>query len=170
MKLLFKRSQAQSQYGRPIFELWAKIEFEDDESLLINQYKFEGAKLIEAIQPTLMRNTVLVSLATFVACIAMFSSAGWAASFVLSLITSIGAGWFFYDRSRETIFVRDLIHGRYFECKSIIDLARKEAWLGVVTSFLRQVVESAKNWDGTETRQIEALSKEEAKYVVIRGL
>ena len=62
------------------------------------------------------------------------------------------------------------MHGRYFKCRSVIDLARKEASLGVISSFLRQVMESAKTWDGAEVHDIEALSREEAKSVVIRGL
>ena len=70
----------------------------------------------------------------------------------------------------ETIYVKDLIHGRYFACPSIIELARKEAWLGVVSSFLRQVMESAKYWDGTEVVPVDALSRAEAKFVVIRGI
>ncbi len=31
-------------------------------------------------------------------------------------------------------------------------------------------MESAKHWDGTETIDVEALPKEQAKYVMIKGL
>jgi hypothetical protein len=88
----------------------------------------------------------------------------------LGLAGGAGAAYFYYDRNRESVFVRDLIHGRHFACDSIVDLARKEAWLASVVSVLRQIMESAKHWDGTETIPIEALSKEEAKYIALKGL
>ncbi|MGV6850283.1 MAG: hypothetical protein ACWA5A_18070 [Marinibacterium sp.] len=52
----------------------------------------------------------------------------------------------------------------------MIELARKEAWLGTVVSFLRQVMESAKHWDGTQRHTVEPLPKEEARQVIIKGL
>ncbi len=95
---------------------------------------------------------------------------GGTGAFLGAVVGGGGAGYFYFHQKRETIFVKDLMHGRYFTCDSIIELARKEAWLGVVTSFLRQVMESAKQWDGTETLDIEALPKDEAKLVMLKGL
>ena len=88
----------------------------------------------------------------------------------MALAAGIGAGYWFFNEKRETIFVKDLLHGRYFSCGSVIALARKEAWLETVVSYLRQVMESAKNWDGTERHKIEALPKDEARQVILRGL
>lgn len=79
-----------------------------------------------------------------------------------------GVGYF--NEKRETILVRDLVHGRYFSCKSVIDLARTEAWLETVVGFLRQVMESAKHWDGAEAHTIEALPKDEARSIIIKGI
>lgn len=170
MKLLLKRTQSKSKLGMPIFKLWAQIEFEDDEEALIRHYRFAGAKLIEAFQPGLVRRSAIVGVAVFLICLVSL----WGMSFQIAsgggLVLGGLLGWLYYDHNRETIFVKDLIHGRYFRCDSVIDLARKETWLGVVTSFLRQVMESAKYWDGTEVVPIDALSKAEAKFVVIRGL
>lgn len=61
------------------------------------------------------------------------------------------------------------MHGRYFSCGSVVELARKEAWLETATAFLRQVMESAKHWDGTERRPVEVLPKDEAKRIILRG-
>lgn len=176
MKLLLRRSQSLTRlpeglarFRRPVFKLWAMLEFEGDEQKLIDTYHFADTMLIEAIQPTLIRNTAIIGVGAFVVAYLLFSGAGFF-GILLALAAGGGAGWIYFDRTRETIFVRDLLHGRYFDCKSVIALARKEAWLGVVTSYLRQVMESAKHWDGTEVREIEALSKEEAKLVAIRGL
>ncbi|MEJ8574155.1 hypothetical protein [Microbaculum marinum] len=171
MQLLLKRSQGTTAIlARPVFRLYARVEFEDDEEAIVKRYRFESAKLIVAIQPGLLRRSALVAAAVFVTCFILLARTSWQLAGLLGVVGGGAAGWLYFDRARETIFVKDLIHGRYFECKSIIELARKEAWLGLITSFLRQVMESAKHWDGTEAVPIDALSKQEAKYVVIRGL
>ena len=89
---------------------------------------------------------------------------------VLALIAGLGAGYWWYHQKRETIYVKDLLHGRHFNCDSVVELARKEAWLGTVVSFLRQVMESAKHWDGTERHTVEPLPKDEARQVIIKGI
>jgi len=90
--------------------------------------------------------------------------------FALATLISIGRGYHYFHKHRGTILVRDLIHGRYFACDSVIDLARKEAWLETICAYFRQVMESAKHWDGTAHIPIEALPKDEARQVIIRGL
>ncbi len=126
--------------------------------------------MIGGDQPDLVRNARVLGVGTFILTFMIFSGAGWGIAALLGLAAGGGAGWYYYDKKREDIFVKDLIHGRFFECKSIVDLARKEAWLGVVTSVFRQIMESAKNWDGTETLAVEVLNEQESKYAVLRGL
>ena len=171
MKLLLKRSQTAGQVGKVKFQLWGKVELDEDETEIVKRYEFDKAVLIEAIQPTLIRNAMLIAAGVFVVLFGFtVSGMSTGGAFFLSVLVGGGAGYFYFHQKRETIFVKDLIHGRYFSCDSIIELARKEAWLGVVTSFLRQVMESAKHWDGTETLDIDALPKAEAKLVMIKGL
>ena len=171
MKLLFKRSQTAGQVGKVKFQLWGKVELDDDETEIVKRYNFDNAILIDAVQPKLIRNTVLIAVGVFVVLFGLFASWwGTGGGLLVGIIGGGAAGYFYFDKKRETIYVKDLIHGRYFSCPSIIELARKEAWLGVVTSFLRQVMESAKHWDGTETLDVDALPKDEAKLVMIRGL
>lgn len=172
MKLLFKRSQTTGQVGKVKFQLWGKIELDDDETAIVKRYNFDDAVLVRVDdQPTLLRNTALIAIGVFIVLFALFASgAGTTVSVIIGLIGGGGAGYLYFDKKRETIYVKDLIHGRYFSCPSIIELARKEAWLEYVVSFLRQVMESAKHWDGTETLDVEALPKDEAKRVMIKGL
>lgn len=171
MKLLLKRSQTSGQVAKVRFKLWGKVELDEDEQEIVRRYNFDNAVLIDAVQPTLVRSAVLIAAGVaavlFALLIAMMGGTG---AFIVALVGGGGAGYFYFHQKRETILVKDLIHGRYFACDSVIELARKEAWLGVVTSFLRQVMESAKHWDGTETLDVEALPKDEAKLVMIRGL
>lgn len=171
MDILFKREQAAGKIGRVAFKLWGKLELTDDEAALVKRYRFDDAILIYSVQPKLLRNTGLVGLgAAFVAYLlfAAFTPGG-----VASLFAVIGggsAGYWFYHDNRETIYVRDLLHGRHFSCNTVIDLARKEAWLTTIVSYLRQVMESAKHWDGTERHTIEPLPKDEARQVILRGI
>ena len=175
MELLFKRDQSTAKYKRVDFKLWSKIEPDEEEQALIDRYSFHDAVLIEAIQPTLIRNTLIVAGVVFAICFSILISnfardLGIASVFLISLVVGIVAGYWYLNEKRETIFVRDLLHGRYFACKSVVELARKEAWLETIVAYLRQVMESAKHWDGTARHKIEPLPKDEARQVILKGL
>lgn len=168
MNLLFKRAQTDDATGKVKFKLWAQTELDEDEQHIVKRYRFDGAKVIDVFQPNLLRSAVLVAFSVSV--VVYFLLSRFWFGMPVGVIAGIAAGYFFYDRKRESVLVRDLIHGRNFACDSVVDLARKEAWLTSVVAVLRQVMESAKHWDGTETIPIAALSKEEAKYIAIKGL
>lgn len=170
MNLLFKREQTSGELTRVRFKLWGKIELDAEEQGLIDRYNLDDAMLIEVLQPDLLRKAIYVGIAATIgaAVILPFIFGGFGA--VLCLAAGIGAGWWYANEKRETIYVRDLMHGRHFKCDSVVDLARKEAWLATVVSFLRQVMETAKHWDGTESQKIEPLPKDEARQVILRGL
>lgn len=184
MDLLFKREQTTGPSGigeslpflsflgvRPKFKLWAKLELDADEKAVLDHYHFDASVLIDSYQPELMRKTFIVAGVAFVfATLLFYTSFSFGTSMFLELFAAAAAGYFYYDKKRETIFVRDLLHGRYFTCASVIDLARKEAWLETINGFLRQVMESAKHWGGTEAIKIEPLPKEIAKQIIIKGL
>lgn len=173
MDLLFKRSQTSSELGRVSFKLFGKVEFDDEEQELIKKYHFDDAVLIYTYQPTLIKKALVRSFGIFVIAwimfFTMFDATGMFA-LMLGVIAGGGFGYWYYHQNRETIFVRDLIRGRYFKCESVIDLARKEAWLETICAFLRQVMESAKHWDGEVRAPIEALPKDEAKQIIIKGI
>jgi hypothetical protein len=171
MKLLFKREQTAGQVGRVQFKLWAKVDLDAQELEIVKRYRFNEAILIAAMQPTLIRSTIFIALIGFVFGFAIFSTMfGFSMGLLLGALAGGGGGYLWFNEKRETIFVRDLIMGRHFSCPSVIELARKEAFLQQVVSFLRQVMESAKNWDGTETIDIPALGKAEASYMMLKGL
>jgi hypothetical protein len=171
MELLFRREQSTGKTGRAQFKLWSQIELEGDEKDIVIHYAFDKAVLIESLQPDLIRRTALTGLGAGIVVLALLSlSLGFTASFIAAILVGGAAGYFYYDKNRETIFVRDLLHGRHFTCASVVELARKEAWLNTITGFLRQVMESARHWDGTEAMPIPVLSKEDAKQLVIQGL
>lgn len=171
MELLFQRKQTHAMVGGVKFKLWGKIQLDMDEESIVRKYKFDDAVLIVVDQPTLFRRSLLAGALAFVIAGAFASTElSLGVSAAVGLAAGAVVGFWYYTEKRETIFVKDLIRGRHFSCDSVVELARKEAWLTYVTSFLRQVMESAKHWDGVERHTIEALPKDEARQVIIRGL
>lgn len=169
MDLLFRREQTKGG-TRVDFKLWAKVELDMQEESLMKRYDFDGAILIAVLQPELLKNSIWVTgLSSLALGSILWGKLGGVGVF-FGFMVAVAFGLMYYDAHRETIYVRDLMHGRHFRCKSVIDLAKKEAWLSVVVSYLRQVMESAKHWDGTEQHHVDPLPKEEAKLVMLRGL
>lgn len=171
MEILFRREQTPGKLKMVKFKLWSKIELDANEEQVVAHYGFDNAVLIDSPQPDLVRKTVFITIGVTILATSMFSTAaGFGGALGIALLAGGAAGYFYYDKNRETILVKDLLHGRYFNCGSVIELARKEAWLETISGFLRQVMEGAKHWDGTEKRYIQVLPKNEAKQLMIRGL
>lgn len=167
MKLLLKRDQAQSWAGTALFKLWGKIEFDELEDATIRKYRFDEKILIEVEQITLMRNAAIVGVLAFVVAYAVLWLVGLNYIF-LAIVLGAGGGYFYFHQMRETIFVKDIMHGRYFTCRSVIELAQKEAELERIVKILRQVMEAAKHWDGTETIEVPVLDKDSAKQLIVQ--
>lgn len=132
--------------------------------------------MIDVDQPGLVRISILAGLLAFVILVPVIAlnfwreiGLGWIGVVSIAALLAIIAGYIFFHQMRETIYVKDLLVGRYFRCGSVVALARKEAYLQTVTSYLRQVMESAKHWDGVEKIEIIALSKDEAKSMILKG-
>ena len=177
MDLLFRRSQSVNS-AFPVFKLHAIAEFTDEEYALINKYKLKNSILIEMVQPGLLRTAILTGLFAFFLLYVLFTFGllnmlglhlGWVSRLALAGISSMMIGYFYYHQKRETIYVKDLIHGRYFKCRSVCALVRTEAYLETIAGYFRQVVESSKHWDGQESIQILPLPKQEARAAILKG-
>lgn len=168
MKILLKRAQTPGRFRSVVFKLWGKVDLEGDEQKIIDRYDFDQAVLVFSDQPNLMRMAIGVGIAVAVV---LYFILGWILGSFGTLLALAGggfAGWFFFDRYRETVYVKDLLYGRDFRCDSIIGLATREEWLKQTVAYLRQVMESAKHWDGTETMDVPKLDPETAKRVMIK--
>lgn len=171
MKILMRRAQTPGRFFGVQFKLWAKLELEGDEQKIINRYDFDQSVLIFVEQQNRFRNAFILGLLSAIpAFFLIAANSNRALGSILAVVTLIATTWFWMDYWRETIYVKDLLHGRYFKCKSIEALVRKEYFLQHVSSYLRQVMESAKQWGGTETQDIPKLDPEMAKQIVIKGL
>ena len=174
MKILFRRQRLS---GRKVtFELWCKLEFGVEETDLLNRCGLTHAVLDAVPQPGLWKKAVGVGFAVlllspFVLSAASIFVSSLAPVYLMSIapFVAIAAGYFWYHANRETIYVSDLRSGRYFQCKSVIELARKEAYLHMISGYLRQVLQSAKHWKGTEELDIVELSPDEAKKFILSG-
>lgn len=170
MELLFKREQGLGTWGRVSFKLWGKLEPTEDEQALIDRYRLDEAVLIEADESHLLRGAVILGVIAFFIVGPLLTLLGDITIAVVGGITAgIGVGYWRINEKRETIFVKDLLHGRNFVCKSVVELAKKEAWLEGTCGVFRQVMESAKHWDGIERHTIAPLPKDQAKELIVRA-
>lgn len=170
MDLLLKREQNRNWRGRVVFRLWAKVEMSEDEHALIDRYDMDESCLIASDDLGHFKGAVAIGFIAFLAGggLAGANSGEALVGLAFGVIAGVAAGYWWLNEKRETIWMRDLLHGRRFKCDSIIELAQKEAMLDNACVALRQVVETAKHWDGVETRPVPALPPEEAKEMVLR--
>lgn len=180
MNLLLNRDQNSSSVFSLIplrigsgvtFTLHATLELDKEEEALIWKYNFASAALvvsdpIDDLKQS-FRPALLLGLVTFIAVWLIGSI--WIAYGPAIIVTLVMTGVYF-KTLREQILVRDLMaDGRNFRCDSIVALIQKEAYIENVCSYLRQILESAKNWHDREVVAIQPLSKEEAKRAVLKG-
>ena len=171
MELLFKREQTSSTVSsRVTFKLWGKLEVSEDEQALIGRYCLDEAVLIvqddtHVWQGAIKRGFIVLVVAAVL--IGNFSSL--TNALYASPLLALAAAYSYFNEERGTIFVKDLLIGRNFSCRSVVELAKKEAWLQGASGVLRQVMESAKHWDGVERHTIEPLPKEQARELIVRA-
>ena len=171
MELLFKREQTPGKLSRVNFKLWGKLEVTEDEQALIDRYSFDESVLIGSDDSELLRKAIRLGGIVFViaALLLTYMLSSGSLGFLGGVAAGVGAGYWHMNEKRETIFVKDLLHGRNFTCDSVVELAKREAWLEGACGVFRQVMESAKHWDGVERHTIEPLPKEQAKALILRA-
>lgn len=168
MQLLLRREQTATKLTKVSFKLWGKIELDEEEQALSDRYNLADAVLIGSLQSGHKRNSIVLGLLVSILVGAGINTVLGATFAVLGgVIAGAAFGYWFFHHKRETIYMKDMLHGRHFSCPSIVDLAKQEDWLTGQITILRQVLESAKHWDGTETVPIKALPKEEAKALML---
>lgn len=170
MDLLLKREQDRNWRGRVVFRLWVKTEMDENERSLIDRYSLDQSCLLVGDDSRQLKWAVVIGLTVFlfIAIGAAMDTGNLFAGVGVGTLAGIGSGYLWLNEKRETIFMRDLLHSRRFKCRSIIELAKKEAMLEDACIALRQVLETAKHWDGVESRPVPVLPPEEAKEVVVR--
>ena len=156
MELIFKRKPHRGILRRTRFVLHARFSLDEDERALIQDYHFRNAVMIDLPNPGLWARAILLSIVIFPLVfgllwqlfpewvlydLGIYNVSIWPILFASSFIFSGVVGFIYYHQRRTTIYVRDLIHGRYFNCPSVIELACKEAVLYAMSDHFRQVLE-----------------------------
>lgn len=170
MKILMRHEQTKGLFRSVRFKLWGKIELEGDEHKIIERYDFDQAALIIEHIEGLLKWAIITGIVAIAP--AFFIWAGFLGRAIgtpLAILTGAFVGWFVYDRFRETVYVKDLLHGRHFRCRSIIEVSVQEERLKQMLAFLRSVMESAKHWGGTETTDVPPLDPEAAKRIMLKN-
>lgn len=181
MNLLFNRNQKSAalfsliplRIGSGVmFHLHAELELDQEESELIQKYRFAKSALVvsdpiddlkKAFRPAL-----LLGLVTFAV---MWIIGSFSVASTLAVLVVLGMTAVYFKTMREQILVSDLLNGgRIFRCDSIVELIQKEAYLEFISEYLRQVLESAKNWHDREVLPIAPLEKRAAKEAVLKML
>jgi len=177
MHLYLQRRQSRGSYslvplrvsGGVLFRLTAKLELSEEESFLVREYGFRDALLIDADHTDVLRRSL--RLALFVGALAWLLFAAlfdiYAASF-LAAVLAAGLCYLFYNHLRQHVYVRDLLNGRSFDCFSIVELVHQEQHLTAICQYFRQVLETARHWQGREQIEIPPLDPETAKHLVLK--
>ena len=175
MQILYERSQTKSNFslvplriaGGIVFTLTAKIDLSQEEQYLFNRYRFRDALLVDGDPIVILRKSLRSAI---IICLPLWALISYFFAMDVATVVTVfafaGLTFFYYDKLREHIYVRDLITGRSFQCFSIVELIEKEAYLIGVCGYLRQVLESCKHWGDRETIEIQPLSPDAAKEAV----
>ncbi len=169
MQLLFKRSQNKNLLGRTVFNLWAKAACDMDEQDAARKYQLNSAVMIYVDQPGLRRDSFILGLIVAIMTMTTLATFLW---------REIGLGWFgvggigvivgtfvallSYHKLRETVMVSDLMYGRTFKCRSVVEMAQKEEWLRRLTGSFKQTLEASKSWGGEQVSDIPEIDGEDA--------
>ena len=179
MNLLCERKQSSAPFtlvplrfgGGVMFTLWVKSELDEEEQELLKKYDFEKALLIaddwvatfrRGLRSALVIGVLVWPVLLFLTNFGLATAVTVVGVLILTAI--------YYNELRGHIYVRDLIHGRKFRCFSVVELLQQEERLKFLATYLRQVLESAKHWDGREVVPIPPLSREDAKQLVLKAL
>jgi len=154
-----------------MFHLQAELELDEEEQELMRKYRFQNAPLvlsdpIDDLKKS-FRPALILGIVAFIVfwILASFTTATTLAMLVTLVMTVV-----YFKTTREQIVVSDLLNGgRTFRCDSIVELIHKEAFLEGVSEYLRQVLESAKNWHDREVIPIKPMDKARAKEAVLRA-
>lgn len=152
-----------------MFKLHAELELDAEEKDLMQKYQFAKAPLVLSDPIDDLKNAFRpASILGLVAFVVFWILGTFSTALSLSLLVVLVMTVVYFKTMRELILVSDLLNGgRTFRCDSIIELIQKEAFLEGISEYLRQVLESAKNWHDREVIAIKPLDKAMAKQAVL---
>lgn len=126
MKLLLRRDQRSSTFGKVTFYLDVRAELGDDEMEHIAKYRLEDTKLYEKFEIT-DRGSGLLGFASYMA----------------------------FKMMNLTITVGDLVSGKRVECKDIVEMLAAEEQIRTACQTFKRVLDAAAQFGGEEVLALE---------------
>ncbi len=180
MNLLFSRDQKSASLftlvplrigSGMMFHLNAELELDADERQLMMRYKFSNAPIVVSDPIDDLKKSIRpAAILGLVAFVVFWWIGSFTTAMSLAILVTLVMTVVYFKTLREQILVSDLLNGgRTFRCDSVVELIHKEAFLEGVCEYLRQVLESAKNWHDREIIPIKPMDKALAKEMVLRA-
>lgn len=154
------------------FTLHATLELDAEEEALLQQYNLTKVPLVVSDTMEDLKKAFRPALFVgFIIFIIGWLGSGIPVGLLFGTLVTMTMTATYFSELREQIIVSELMaDGRKFRCDSVVALIQKEAYLEYICSYLRQVLESAKNWHDREALPIPPLRKEAAKLAVLKAL
>jgi hypothetical protein len=125
MQLLIKRGQRRAMGGKHVFDLWVQYELTLEEQGLIHKYGLENFVLtLGNVKRDIVKSVLYAWVLSLL--VLLFASSFTTQAWELSLLVLVGGSVGIYNQIRETIKVKDIIHGRSFACGSVVALIERE--------------------------------------------
>lgn len=172
MQLLIQRGQRVTAFlRRPIFKLWVKFEVTPEEAGLINQYQVENMILTEGGLAGQLKIFLMnmaggqLRLAFYLAVVIALIYWTVTSSLATALLVLIFGTFFIYSQIREQVKVHDILVGRNFSCKSVVDLMLMEEDIVKVADCFRYLLEMMKKWDSREIIELKPYQEPVLKVI-----
>ena len=144
---------------KPVFFLRVRADLEGNEKVLIEKYRVRDALLYERDREQNVRTTFRWCIGIFVglSVLLQISGSGFVNGLVSGAIIAVIAFPIIYRQIREYIYIRDVIGGKVFLCRSVVALMEKEELIKKLSFGFRQLLEDMKNWGGEEVLDLQPL-------------
>lgn len=160
MRLLIQRQQQSMPLGRIKFYLSSRLELDEDERYLVRKYKAQDAIVYAGdVRKDIIKSAIWAVPLTIIAVVALYvfiSTTGIVYTgptlgpfgVILAIYAIL---WLVvYGGIKETVTLADLMHGRAFKCRSILDIQAVEELLRQMAFSIAQLLDDMKNWGGRE--------------------
>jgi hypothetical protein len=141
------------------FKINARLVLEGDEGKLIDQYSLRSVNLTPGNPPRDRRRSFLYAVPiTFIVALLIFNFTAMniQASVLFAFLIFFPFLWFgIYQQIREAVRVSDLIDGRDFKARSLVQLLVKEHRIRKMSGVFAIVIEQARTWHEPEIVPVE---------------
>jgi hypothetical protein len=150
MNLVMKRQRLEGGITWNTFKINARMTIDEDESSLIRKYSLRNVVLTPGNTPRDLRKAAWISgIISLLLYFILLHNIG------VTLLVFLVAGFLVYAQIREEVRVEDLLTGRDFGARSLVQLLVKENRIRKMSGVFAIVIEQARTWHEPEVIPIE---------------